>query len=97
MIKISVISPSIRPKGLEVVKESLSNQTFQDFEWLVEFGFGKKMSYSKDVNKLLARAKGELIVSYQDYIKIQPTACRGFGMLTRRAKKHSIPLRLERL
>ena len=69
-MKISVITPSIRPEGLKVVQESLANQTFQDFEWLTEIGFGKEMTLNKDMNKMLRRAKGELIVSLQDYISI---------------------------
>ena len=78
MPKISVITPSIRPSGLEVVRDSLANQTFDSFEWLVEFGFGKKMSFSTDMNKLLRRVKGELVVSYQDYIKIPSDGLQKF-------------------
>lgn len=34
-MKISVITPSVRPKGLEIVKRSLDQQTFKDFEWII--------------------------------------------------------------
>ena len=34
-IKISVISPSIRPDGLEIVAKALSKQTFKNWEWLI--------------------------------------------------------------
>ena len=67
--KISVITPTIRVEGLKVVHESLLKQTFKSWEWLVEIGDGVEMSFSKDMNKMLRRAKGELIVSLQDYIK----------------------------
>ena|SRR3990167_3085381 len=34
-IKISIITPSIRPNALEMVYKSLQRQTFKDFEWIV--------------------------------------------------------------
>lgn len=35
MPKVSVITPTIRPEGLDVVHKSLQSQTFKDFEWLI--------------------------------------------------------------
>ena len=70
MPKISVITPTIRVEGLKVVHDSLLNQTFDSWEWLIEVGNGKEMTLNKDMNKMLRRAKGELIISLQDYIKI---------------------------
>lgn len=70
-MKISVITPSIRPEGLKIVQECLKNQTFTDFEWLVEVGLGNKHDLNNAFNKMLKRASGELIVFYQDYIKIE--------------------------
>ena len=35
MPKITVISPSVRPQGLEIVKQALTYQDFKDFEWIV--------------------------------------------------------------
>ncbi len=32
---ITVITPTLRPKGLEVVRKCLTRQTIQDFEWIV--------------------------------------------------------------
>lgn len=32
---ISVITPSVRPDGLEIVKKCLKRQTIQDFEWII--------------------------------------------------------------
>lgn len=34
-MKISVITPSVRPELIEIVGKCLKRQTFQDFEWLV--------------------------------------------------------------
>lgn len=71
-MKISVITPSIRPEGLKVVQESLANQTLQDFEWLTEIGIPRKgCDLNQSFNRMIRRAKGELIVFYQDYIKIE--------------------------
>lgn len=73
MPKISVITPSIRPAGLSCVQASLQDQSFQDFEWLVELGLPiRGPDLNKAYNRLLARSKGELVVSYQDYISIAP-------------------------
>jgi hypothetical protein len=70
-IKISVITPSIRPAGLKIVQECLAEQTFTDFEWLVEVGLKKEHDLNKAFNKMIRRAQGELLVFYQDYIKIE--------------------------
>ena len=37
MVKISVVTPSVRPEGLDIVEQSLKRQTFpkDQFEWLV--------------------------------------------------------------
>lgn len=34
-MKISVITPSVRPNGLKIVEKALKRQTFTDFEWIV--------------------------------------------------------------
>lgn len=70
-IKISVLTPSIRPEGLEITRKCLAEQTFKDFEWLVEIGYGKH-DLNASYNRMLKRAKGELIVSLQDWIKVEP-------------------------
>jgi len=68
---ISILTPSIRPLGLEVTQQCLARQTFQDFEWLVEIGIPEKgCDLSAAWNRMLRRAKGEWIVLLQDYIKI---------------------------
>lgn len=69
-IKISVITPSIRPAGLEVMQFSLKRQTFKDFEWLTEIGLGTEHDLNAAFNRMIRRAKGELIVFYEDYTRI---------------------------
>lgn len=70
-IKISVLSPSIRPLGLDIVRNGLLQQTFTDFEWLTEIGLSKH-DLNRAYNRMLKRAKGELVVSLQDYCLIRP-------------------------
>ena len=74
MCKISILTPTIRPLGLKVVQESLKNQTFTDFEWLVDINYSGEHDLNRSYNRLIRRAKGELIVYLQDYIKIAPDA-----------------------
>ena len=73
---ISVLCPTIRPEGLKVFMESLENQTFDSFEVLVELGLPKKFGcdLSASLNRMLRRAKGDIIVMLQDYIKIPDNA-----------------------
>lgn len=70
-MKISVLTPSIRPAGLEVMRTGLLTQTFKDFEWVTEIGLDKH-DLNAAYNRMLRRAKGELIVSLQDYAFIKP-------------------------
>lgn len=76
-MKISVITCSIRPLGLDIVRTGLLNQTFTDFEWITEIGLGKH-DLNQAYNRALKRAKGELIVSLQDYILIRPDYLQKF-------------------
>lgn len=70
-MKISVITPTIRPEGLKIIQECLKRQTLKDFEWLVEVGVpGQGHDLNAAFNRMLRRAKGELIVFYEDYTKI---------------------------
>lgn len=77
-MKISVLTPSIRPEGLQIVKECLARQTFTDFEWLVEIGLGLEHDLNRAYNKMLKRSTGELIVFYQDFIKIEDDGLQKF-------------------
>lgn len=70
---ISVVTPSIRCDGLIPVQESLAKQTFQDFEWLTEIGIPERgHDLNAAFNRMLRRAKGELIVFYEDWAKVEP-------------------------
>jgi hypothetical protein len=77
-VKISVLTPSIRPKGLEVTRQCLLEQSFTDFEWLVEINWTGKHDLNASYNRMLKRAKGELIVSLQDFIKVTPLYLQKF-------------------
>lgn len=79
MCQISVLTPTIRgDKALQPVMESLKQQTFKDFEWLIEYGDGKTHDLNAAFNKMLKRAYGELIVFYEDYTKIRPDGLQKF-------------------
>ncbi len=78
-IKISVITPTVRPEGLKLVEKALQRQTFTDFEWIIEERHGKPQkglvwTLNRDYNRAIKRAKGELIVSWQDYTFAKPDA-----------------------
>lgn len=76
-MKISVITPSIRPDGLKTTFETLSKQTLprEDWEWLPRLSIpGERPDLCKQVNRAIAESQGELIVFLQDYISIKPDA-----------------------
>lgn len=76
---ISVITPSIRSKGVKVVEESLKEQTFRDFEWVLELSEPKdKCDLCQKLNRALKRSKGKWIVMWQDYIKAPPDGLAKF-------------------
>jgi len=71
MPKISVISVSIRPKGLTITQKCLAEQTEQSFEWITELGIPQRGNdLSRALNRALRRAKGKWVVMLQDYIRI---------------------------
>lgn len=86
-VKVSVITPTIRKDGLDIVRESLLNQTFTDWEWIVcspfkvddaiwvhdDFASGV-WSLNRAYNALFKKVSGEIIVSWQDYIWMPPDA-----------------------
>jgi hypothetical protein len=79
---ISVLTPSIRPEFLNITQECLEQQTFTDFEWLVEVGLRNRgFMLPTDLNKMLARAKGDRIVMLQDCISILPNALERINAL----------------
>lgn len=86
-MKLTVITPSVRPEGLEIIKKCLDRQTFKDFEWIVVSPFEYKDAiWVQDPpkregdfyrlngawNAALKRAKGELFVSIVDMIWFPP-------------------------
>lgn len=85
MVKISILTPTIRREGLDIVRTSLLKQSFKDWEWLIGSPFDPEIpeaiwvkddfeggfwSLNRIYNKMLKEAKGELIVSWQDWIWI---------------------------
>lgn len=81
-MKISVLTPTIRKAGLDLVRKALKNQSFTDYEWLIGSKFDPEIPEAKWVkdefeggywtinriyNKLVKEAKGELLISWQDY------------------------------
>jgi len=69
---ISIITPSIRPKYLDITKEVLEKQTYSDFEWLIEPGLVRNgFTLPADLNKALRRAKGDIILCLQDCIWVE--------------------------
>lgn len=80
MVKISVLTPTIRGlNGLIRPRHSLKAQTFKDFEWLVERHDPKEPpDFNAAMNRMLRKAKGELVVFLQDYIKIPEDGLQRF-------------------
>lgn len=75
--KISIITPSIRPKGLEVIFDGLKEQFTdrEEWEWLPRLSIpGENPDLCYQMNQALKEAQGELIVFLQDWIHITPDA-----------------------
>ena len=83
MRKITVITPSVRPDGLKLVEKALKRQTFRDFDWIVQ-GKGGEIPdncvwrLNRDYNIAIQKAKGELIVSWQDWTYANPDVLERF-------------------
>lgn len=75
-MRISVLTMSCRPCGLEPVRNALLKQTMpaDEWEWLVELNWSGKVDFNTASNRLLRRAKGNVIVFVQDYVEIPPDA-----------------------
>jgi len=79
-MSISVITPSVREKGLKLVDKALKRQTFKNYEWRIndkryDGGFwGLNRAY----NDLIRGSKGELLVSWQDYTYAEPDTLERF-------------------
>ena len=84
MIKISVVTPSVRSNLLPIVEKCLKRQTFKDCEWLIvgpvkEANIkeppkkeGDYYALNKAWNKAYHNAKGDLIVSIVDGLWFPP-------------------------
>ncbi len=88
---ISVCTPTIRPRGLEIVQECLSEQTYTSFEWLVEVGYGGH-DLNASCNRMIRRAKGEIFVSIQDYTKVPPDFLEKIAKAYKKDTFYTIPL-----
>lgn len=97
MKSITVITPTVRHEGLEMVSKSLKRQTHKDFEWIIitpnpdkVVGLdaivlrdppkeeGDYWTFNKAMNKAVETAKGDLIVSVQDYTSFVPQGLEKF-------------------
>lgn len=90
-ILVSVITPTCRPDGLEIVAKALRRQLFTNYEWLVGSKFESKYgtwvkddhkggvwSLGRCYNDLIREAKGDLLVSWQDYTFAKENALSKF-------------------
>lgn len=91
-MKISVITPTIRKEGLDIVRLALKNQTFRDFEWIIGSPFDPDISGAISVidyfdgdntinrvyNALIRESKSDCIVTLQDFTYIKPDALERF-------------------
>jgi len=81
--KISVITPTARgEEGLKLIRKALTQQTFQDFEWLIQLKTpvkkGNVWSLNHDYNLLFKKVKSPLIVTWQDYTYAKPDTLERF-------------------
>lgn len=93
MPKVSVVCPTIRKEGLDVVRKALKKQTFKDFEWLIGSRFNPEIpeatwipdnfeqgywSLNRIYNSLFQHSSGDIIVTWQDWIYANPDALEKF-------------------
>lgn len=72
---ISIVTPSIRPRGLESIHQTLKEQTYTNWEWLPRLSVPREHpDLCYQVNQALDEAKGEIIVFVQDFILLRPTS-----------------------
>lgn len=103
MSSISIITPTIRPEGLEIVKKGLDRSIIPYEEWLIGSSFEPKYGkWVKDdftggiwtlnrcLNKLIKEAKGDLIVSIQDYTFFAPDALDKFNFYYKQDSRNII-------
>lgn len=93
MSRVSVITPSVRPESLEIVRRALNNQEFKDFEWLIGSSFDPEIaearwikddfsggfwSLNRIYNRLIKNSHGDIIVTWQDWIYADQDALKKF-------------------
>jgi len=78
--KISVITPTVREKGLKIVSKALNRQSFTDFEHLINKKRyeGGVWGLNRAYNDLIRESKSELIISMQDYTYARPDCLQKF-------------------
>lgn len=82
-MRVTIITPTIRKEGLDVVRKSLLKQTHKDWEWLIGSKFdpeipearwikddfeGGYWTLNRIYNKLFSESTSKLIISWQDWI-----------------------------
>lgn len=81
---ISIVTPSVRLKGLDLVKKALKNQSYTDFEHIIALQEhppkkGDYWTIYSDYNRAIKQAKGDLIISWQDYTWAKPDTLEKFA------------------
>lgn len=92
--EITVITPSVRHDGLDLVQKALNRQTFKKFEWIIvspskpphvcKFvqdpgkSVGDYWSVYKAYNRAVEASSSDLIVSWQDFTFADPDALGKF-------------------
>lgn len=79
---ISVLTPSVRKHGLRLVEKALKQQTYKNFEWIVQGREGdidgNVWTFNQDMNKAIKKSKGNLIISWQDWTYAKPDTLERF-------------------
>jgi len=79
--QISVISATTRPEGMALVHKALSEQDMK-FEHIIVSPLGGEpgcvWTLNREMNRAIACAKGDLIISWQDYTYAKPNTLRRF-------------------
>lgn len=95
-MRISVLTMSCRPCGLEPVRNALLKQSMpaDEWEWLVDLNWSGKVDFNAASNRLLRRAKGELIVFVQDYVELPPNGLQQYWevYLNREQAFYTVPV-----
>lgn len=95
-MKISVLTPSIRPQYLDITQRCLEQQTFTDFEWLTCVGLRNRgFTLPSDFNRMLHEARGDTILILQDCITIPDDALEKIAALDHDMKAYTYPLQKE--